>query len=90
MEAENIANCNPFFKNYFSIWYNNIFIWQCVLVLNQSDVDLIKRSKYITDRILGFIFEVGISFLSPKEKKLMEFSIKGPDPAPFVEKQQKQ
>ena len=45
-----------FFKNSFSIWYNNFYIWQCALVLNQSDVDLIKRSKYITDRIPGYIF----------------------------------
>ena len=32
-------------------FYDNV-----ILFLNQSDVDFIKKSKYITDRILGVIF----------------------------------
>ena len=55
-----------FFSN-FSFWYKCTFIRQCDLVLIQSDVEFIKSSKYITDWILGLIFEVGVSSSSPKD-----------------------
>ena len=54
-------------KNYISFWYKCTFIRQCDLVLIQFDVEFIKSSKYITDWILGLIFEVGVSSSSPKE-----------------------
>ena len=54
------ANCiEKFFfnPNLFSIRYSDINLWQCIIVLNWSEVDLIKRSKYITNRIFWFFFE---------------------------------
>ena len=56
------ANCKPFFKknNWFqlgtvvSIFDNVNLFW-----VSQSDVVLIKSTKYITDRILGLIFWSG-------------------------------
>ena len=45
--------------NIFILVQLSLFSWQCYLVLNQSDVDFIKKSKYITERILGVIFWSG-------------------------------
>ena len=67
MEVEQTLLIATFFKNYFSFWYKCTFIRQCDLVLIQSDVEFIKNSKYITDWILGSIFEVGVSSFSPKD-----------------------
>ena len=59
MEAED-PNCK--FKKiiqYFHFGTTIHFYDNVILFLNQSDVDFIKKSKYITDRSLGVIFWSG-------------------------------
>ena len=53
-------------------------LWQCWIVLKQSDVGLIKRSKYITDRILGFSFWSGNIFAFTKRSSYISLRTRLP------------
>ena len=70
-----------FGKFFFDFLFGTVLfnLWQCWIVLNQSDVDLIKRSKYITDRILGFHFWSGNLFPSTKRSFLTCPDLSRPD-----------